>query len=167
MTTEERLEKLERELSNTMSLHLVDAEGRIRAAMFVTKNGSGLLLFDGNDIMPYAMLFVTKDGPVPSLFGERDKARALLTVPVDKMYLNLYNAVPDLQYHVSINDVPPIVELRDAGSKMQAVLSVNAANLEFMLHDAEGNMRASLTMGTEGGRLRLFDEKGNTIWQAP
>ncbi len=167
MATEERTNNnVERELADARRVDLVDASGQKRVVVHTAKDGPVLLLLDKIGGWR-AVLCVTEGGPVKNLFGEKDELRAVLDVAADMMHLNLYDAAQNLKSRFGMDDLSSIVELRSTEDKMQVVIRVDAANLEFLLHDMNSCMRASMAMGKDGGHLRLFDEKGDLIWSAP
>ncbi|MEA3368299.1 MAG: hypothetical protein U9R68_09325, partial [Planctomycetota bacterium] len=88
MTTEERLENLERKLAEAEMATapkeiranrfvLEDGNGKVCASLGVVKGGTGLVLADENG-EPRASLGVGKDGPALNLFNENDEIRASL-----------------------------------------------------------------------------------------
>lgn len=162
MSTEERAENVERELADARRVDLVDASGQTRVVVHMAKGGPVLLLSDKSGEWS-ALLCVTEDGPVKTLFCEKDDLWAILDVATDTMHLNLYDAAQNLQSIFDMGVLPSIVEMRSAEDKMQIVIRVDVANLEFLLHDMNSRMRASLAIGKDGGHLRLYDEKGKVI----
>lgn len=169
MTTEERSENLERQLATARRIDLVNAQGQTRLTVLTVradKDGPKLALYDKNDEWR-AILYVNEDGPEKILFGEKGELREVLNVPTNTMLVDLYDAGKNLRSSFGVGDLPRIVQLRSAESKIQVVISKQAANLEFLLHDAGGYKRASLSMGKDRGRLQLFDENGKAIWSAP
>ena len=146
MSTEERAENVERELGVARRVDLVDASGPKRVVVHTGKDGPLLFLLDKSGEFS-AVLCLTKDSPVKNLFCEMDELGAVLDVPTDTMKLDLYDAEKKLQSSFGMGDLPRIVELRSAEDKIQVVISVDGANLQFLLHDAGGCKRASLAMG--------------------
>ena len=80
MTTEQRLERLERQLAEMKAARVIragklvleDEKGEIRAALFMGDVGPALALFDDNGEIR-ARLTVTKDGPRLGLCDENGK----------------------------------------------------------------------------------------------
>lgn len=69
---------------------LVDENGKTRAAVALSKTGSGFLLYDENG-KTRAVLAVDKDGPGLALADEDGKSRATLAVVKDGPGLVLYD----------------------------------------------------------------------------
>ena len=89
MITEERLEKLERELADlraelatcveTREIRVVDENGEPRAGLGMDEYGPRLILLDEND-GGRVWLGVEEDGPRLALFGEKGQVHAMLGV---------------------------------------------------------------------------------------
>ncbi|HUU10816.1 MAG TPA: hypothetical protein VM431_09790 [Phycisphaerae bacterium] len=162
MTTDERLERLERELADlvkTVKWKLAeikaklanvgvtgvayeDEKGEIRAAGFLI---GSLALRD-------------EKGEVRGILGSRESGSTLLLCGEKKGKANIEMGV--------LEDGPELV-LRDEANKDRAVLNVDKDGPRLRLRDEKGNVRASLGMTPNGPRLALFDEKGEVIWSAP
>jgi hypothetical protein len=189
MTTEERLEKLERELAvakrcnrrlltfvamtigglalvwtltkttsaayaqeveavqkvvRANSFALVDENGKTRAMLGTTKDGTMLSLLDENGVLR-AGLGVLKNGSELTLFGENGNKRAGL----------------------SVNRYGPGLALYDENGKNRAMLVVAENQPGLTLSDENGKPRAILGVFKSGPVLGLRDENGKDIWSAP
>ena len=88
MTTEERLEKLEREIVEmktkicTKALCVLDDQGQERIKLNVDEDGPLLAMIDKNG-QPSAVITVTEDGPGLLMLDENGKHRAKITVAKD------------------------------------------------------------------------------------
>jgi hypothetical protein len=100
VTTEERVENLERQLRNlkaeleervkTRAVEVVDEQGRGRVVLDVTGDGAPVLvLYDVNN-KPRIKLIVTGDGPGLTLTDENGRDRVELDVTGDRTGLRLY-----------------------------------------------------------------------------
>jgi hypothetical protein len=101
MTTEERLDKLERELAllkpgepesevRANRFVLEDENGKLRAMLNVTKEGAALVLFDEKGDLR-ATLGALKGGPGLDLFDENGEFRAGLNVRQEGPKLGLFD----------------------------------------------------------------------------
>ena len=154
MTTEERLEKLEKELAQlaraateeviARQFVLVDDKGKTRAVLGMSKTGPSLALYDENGKFR-ATLNVTEDGPALGLLDEKGKPRAGLAVTKDGPQLSLF----------------------DENSKNRAWLAMSKNGPGLILLDENDKPRVGLAMLKDGPKLGLSDEKGKLIWSAP
>jgi len=166
MMTEERLEKVERELraakrrsrwllvalglglgamalvwASAASVPKAEAQGAadgrtVRANMFILEDENG---------KPRAALAALKDGPVLSLFDENGKPRAGLAVAKDG----------------------PRLGLLDENGKYRAALVVAKDGSRLSLFDETGKERAMLGVAADGPGLVLLDAAEKVIWSAP
>jgi len=166
MMTEERLEKVERELraakrrsrwllvalglglgamalvwASAASVPKAEAQGAadgrtVRANMFILEDENG---------KPRAALAALKDGPVLSLFDENGKPRAGLAVAKDG----------------------PRLGLLDENGKARAVLFALKDGPVLNLFDENGKTRVGLDVNADGPVLNLLDAAGKAIWRAP
>ena len=108
MTTEERLEKMERELGRVKevlarsrvegtakeirakSFVLEDENGKPRARLGITECGPGLMLLDEKGEL-CAGLSMTETGPLLALYDENGKGRVVLFVTQDGPHLALHD----------------------------------------------------------------------------
>ena len=140
MTTEERLERLERELAETRAqlgrMHSVEGQPEVRAQRFLLVDEKG---------HQRGELFVRKDGSGLRLEVEKGLTRVQLDVNKNGAMLSLFDdtsAIPRAQLGVT-KDGPM---------------------LSMFEH---GQARAVLLVHKNGTGLTLGDENGEPIWRAP
>ena len=131
-----------------------DENGKPRAMLGTTKDGSGLLLYAENGI-PCAGLSVDEDGPSLSLYDENSKLRVGLGTTTNSSGLSLY----------------------DENSKPRVGLDTTKNGPTLRLFDENGNSRfmaGKITMISPNGKsieypessLLLFGPDGKVIWSA-
>jgi hypothetical protein len=162
MTTEQRLDALERELGRTKRVHrwLLAVIGVIVVAGFTALTVTGqekrvatelraraFILEDANG-KTAAVLGVFAGAPALSLHGANGKTRAVLSL---------------------LTDGNPGLRLYDANGKMRAGLSLLADDTPALsLHDANGKERAWLIVHKDSGPgLDLYDANGVLFWATP
>lgn len=126
---------------------LEDQQGKMRAALSVTKEGDpllGLLDREGNDRL---VLSVDPAGnPRLNLFDDEGKARAFLTVLEGE----------------------PSFGLLDVGGKARVLLFMHEKEARLVLADAGGSTRILLSVDeTDQPLAALLDRKGDLVWRAP
>jgi len=187
MTTEERLERLERELgrakrrgswllvglalglgalalvwASAASAPRAEAQG---AAGGRTIRASEFILEDERSRVR-ASLHMAKDGPALILWDAEGEIRAMLCV-ADKPVLNLCDAAGEPRAMLSVGKDGPSLALHDAAGKLRANLFATAAGQSLTLHDAAGKPRAALAVVDDVPMLALLDAAGKPIWSAP
>ena len=160
MTTEKRLEKLERELSraNRLNRWLLAGVGLCLGIGLVAwafgptvataqPAGAALKVVRANQFVledetgkTRARLRMSRSGPELVLCDEKGNPRAELSVDKDR----------------------PRLALLDEDGKGRAVLSVSKGGASVSLSDEKGKTRASLVVLKGGPSVNLDDEKGNT-----
>ena len=186
MTTEERLEKLERELTETKALAARRPDvrrGWLLAVVGVAVVGLGLawtlakttataqaqaagavpktiraneFILEDADGKRRAWLGVDKDGPGLHLLDENGKPRAVLTVTKDGPGLNLYDEKGNGRAALGVLKDGAALALFDEKGKGRTTLGVN----QTVTPDGK-------TITYPESSLLLFDEKGKRIWSAP
>lgn len=153
MTTEERLEKLERKYQSLLfvagSLFTVllaavlsgaapreDVKDEVRARMFTVVDADGktraaLGLFEG----------------IPGLGLSDENGKTRFRLVTSKGFSGLV--------------------MTDENGKPRASLSLSKEGPIFGLSDKNGKQRACLGVLEEGSGIELFDEKGKIVWNAP
>jgi hypothetical protein len=167
MDTEERLEKLERELLAekrrnrwllvavglgvvgvclVWTLATITATAQAQGANIGPKviRANQFILKDENG-KTRAVLSVSKEGPALVLFDETGKPRAGLDAGKDG----------------------PGLVLADETGKFRAMLAVDKDGPRLVLFDEIGKRRAGLAVNKDGPGLALFDETGKVIWSQP
>ena len=188
MSTEERLEKLERELfaekrrarwllatvglgvlgvlawTWATSTPTAQAQGAntgpkvIRATQFILEDETG---------KARARLVVDKDGPGLALYDETGQIRAGLGVNKDGAELTLLDETSKPRAMLSMGKDGPGLVLGDETGKKRVGLAVDKEGPRLALDDETGKARAGLTVSKDGPRLALSDETGKVIWSQP
>jgi len=184
MTTDERIENLEKGLASARRLNrwllaavglalgvwilagtfgprTAGAEGgagvldKVRAKNFVLVDDAG---------KSCALLAPTKKGAGLILLDAEGKTRAMLSVGA----LGLYDADGKTRAMLSVGADGPGLGLFDEAGKTRAGLSVGAHGPGLYLADENGTGRVGLTATKVGGAaLDVFDAAGRTVWRAP
>ena len=152
MDTEERLEKLERELARAKRLVAVLALIAVGLSLSCVLPRTGAKSIHANQFVledehgtPRAGLRMGKDGPGLILLDENGNRRAELCALKGASALTLF----------------------DENEKMRVGLTVDKDGSALVLCDENGNHRVGLVVGKDGPAQGLFDEKGKRIWHAP
>ena len=180
MSTEERLEMLERQMSAAkrrnrwmlaglglcLGIALVAwalgptvataqpagaAPKVVRANQFILEDERGRIR---------AMLAVTKDGPVLTLSDEKGKDRAILGVLKTGLRLSLSDEKGQMRAILAVLKHGPMFHLYDEEGKTRAALAMTSDEPSLSLSDEKGKTRAALGVTKSGARLSLSDEKG-------
>jgi hypothetical protein len=134
---------------------LRDANGNLRAALGVDKDGTGLFLWDA-----------------------AGKIRAALEVVADEPQLVLYDSAGKQSAALSIYKGVPGLGLFDSAGNPRATLDVGADGPGLTLSDQEGfeatigttdlgTTRTGESHKTSAASVVLFDKDKKVIWQAP
>jgi len=162
MTTEERLEKLERELS------------RARTRFRVLVVGAGLCLASLAAVYAYGQ-FTLKPHPGATEVSEELRAKnfvledgngrvhATLGMFEGGAMLRLNAENGDVGATLYLNDERAGLTLNDKNGKHRAVLAVTQNIPILCLYDEKGEPRASLAVIKDGPRLNLRDAKGQLM----
>jgi len=180
MTTEERLENLERELARAkrrtrrllagavlvLGIGLVVwAFGPDKTLAQVAAGGvkevraNQFLLVDENG-KPRAKLSVDKDGPWLVLADENGKDRAALGVDEDGPRLALLDANGKVRAGLAMDEDGPGLYLYDENDNLRVMVSVDKDGSGLSLSDENGKPRATLAAFAVGSGLNLSDENG-------
>ncbi|MFA5864187.1 MAG: hypothetical protein WC975_05810 [Phycisphaerae bacterium] len=146
MTTEKRLEKLERELAETKA-GLAHAKRLARGLLAVMGLAVGTYLFAGVLMAKTASAQVGKSG--------------LREVRATAFFLEDENG--KVRARLTVDKVGPMLLLLDENGKFRAEL--NGSRL--LLRDENEKRRVALFVGKAGPVLGLFDENEKPIWRAP
>lgn len=164
MTTDERLEKLERELSRArtrfrwlvvgaglcvMSVAVLYAFGQYQTTITsrATKAGTGKEIRANN--------FVLVDA--------NSQQRASLGMDEDGVELRLRYGNGNIGAALCLHDEKMVLSLSDNSGKPRAVLGVTKNMPILCLYDQREEPRASLVVLTDGPHLMLYDEKGKPL----
>ncbi len=187
MTTEERLETLEKELARAKrrSRRLLAAVGLVAGAVALvwvvvgagcnTQGGkvptvirAGRFQLVDENGSDRAVLTVDKDGPSLTLLDENGNDRALLYMfREDEPGLLLLDENGKTRARLHVDKDVPGLDLLDENGQPCAGLYVDEDVPALALADENGNDRAVLTVDKDGPSLTLLDENGEAIWQAP
>jgi len=189
MDTEERLEKLERELcmekrrnrwllaavglgvmgvAFAWALTTITPTAQAQGANIGPKviRAHEFILEDENG-KPRATLGVDKDEAGLVLRDETGKIRAVLGVSTDGPGLILNDETGNTRVGLVVRKDGPWLSLLDETGRPRAGLNVNKDGPRLALGDETGKARAGLTVSKDGARLALSDETGKTIWSQP
>jgi hypothetical protein len=164
MTTDERLEKLERELSRArtrfrwlvvgaglcfMSVAVIHAFGQYQTTITprTTKAGTGKEI--------HANSFVLED--------VNGKPRASLGMDEDGLELRLRYENGNIGAALCLHDEKMVLSLADNSGKPRAVLGVTKNVPLLCLYDEREEPRATLAVLADGPHLVLRDEEGNPL----
>ena len=184
MTTEERLEKIERELAAAKRCNhwlltiVVLTVGGLGLVWTLTKTmpaayaqeaeavqkvirANGFVLVDEKG-KERAVLAVVKSVPRLSLFDENGKPRAGLGVDKDGPRLSLFDENGKPRAGLSVPKDGPMLSLWDENGKTaRVVLAVTKDGPALALVDENGMPRVGLNVSEDMPQLILFDEKVN------
>ena len=192
MTTEQRIENIERELIFTKRQNRMVLIGScflmgIFALMWM--NLGGLTPVSAQDVTPKviraqmfavedkdgkirARLFMSSNGPVLNLCDKNNKAAAILSVPEDMpgdgptLELRDANGKPRANLTVATNGAPALF-LLDENNNSGVELVVSKDSRGLGLRDGKGKTGVSLMLFTDGSGIAEFGENKETTWQAP
>ncbi len=161
MTTDERLEKLERELNQ--------AKGRIRWLLA----GIGLCLVIVAVIWAFGLATTTAHASQGALKEIRansfvlvdanGKPRASLGMDEDGLELRLRYENGNIGAALCLHDEKMVLSLADKNGKPRAVLGVSQNMPLLCLYDEKEEPRATLAVLADGPHLVLRDEKGKSL----
>lgn len=162
MTTEERFEKLERELSRTRICFRWLAIGVVvclasAAAIYAYGKGTLKPRPGGTDLSGEirARNFVLEDA--------NGKPRASLGMDEDGLELRLRYENGNIGAALCLHDEKMVLSLSDKSGKPRAVLGVTQNMPLLCLYDEKEEPRATLAVLADGPHLVLRDEKGNPL----
>lgn len=149
MTTEERLKKLEEELSElknrvrTKRVEILDEEGRA-AAFLITSNGLPIFRMMSRRGRPQITMTLTETGPIISLNDVDGTTRAEIMASDERgPGMSLYDAAGNLRMGMLVSEKGP------SG---------------LIQYDANGQIRVVLALGKDGkSKLGLFDTNAEPI----
>jgi len=139
-----------------------DANGKVRAELNVSKDGSVLGLRDENG-KPRIVLGVVaglKDEPMLCLSDENGKPRAALSVTKDGPVLSLFDSENEKPLVTLQGTKVVALTLRDENGTDLARLLTGKSGALLQLSDENGKPRAELNVSKAGSLLGLRDENG-------
>ena len=155
MTTEERLEKLERDLlgakrRNRWLLAAVCVGGGLCVVAWMGMGCESKVRAPGTTIR--ARVFILED--------ENGKTRGGLAVVNDLVSLSLYDDKGNTRAAVSANKDGSAVALHDEEGERRAALGVTKGGPQLTLWDEKGKYGAWVRVDNDGSWLGLYDENG-------
>jgi hypothetical protein len=145
MTTEERLEILEKKLSDTKH-EVLNAKRR------------NLYLLIGLVVMGIAWGFTVTTGTV--------KAQSTEDTIQAKEFL-LSDSDGYTRAWLGMGDEGPMLVMYDSDGVERVTLDINNSGTGLGLYDDAEFMRASMSVGSDGPSLDLYDDLEYSIWKAP
>jgi hypothetical protein len=164
MTTEERLERLERDLAGERRRNrwLLTGAGLCLVAGLVWIVGTSKATAQAAKIVQdeiRARKFVLED--------ENGKTRAGLVAGIDGPALALFDENGKMRIGMAAFEFGPGLSLSDENGKMRILVAALKGMATMNLADENGKPRAKLSVPKEGPDLKLIDENGKVLWQAP
>lgn len=182
MTTEERLDALERELGSARRRNrwlpavaglamaglavgivaLVWTPKTIRARSFIVEGENGAAR-----ATLQATILDVGGWPGLTLYDENGKRRAWLSADKDGAGLILFDE--NLKGRAGLNmdeKGTPILSLCDENGKVRVALGMDGNGAGLGLSDENGKVRVALSTSNGGPGLALADENGKVIWRA-
>ncbi len=187
MTTEERLEVLEKELVRTGSRARWSLVGTalvivVGVVLCITAYGpskagsvggaerevrAGKFTLVTQDGMAQAVLHVTEDGPLLGLYDAQGKVRIGLTVTEAGPMLRLQDSRGNVRVSLAATTTGQGLGVYDDRGIGRIGLTVTEAGPTLGLLDAQGNARVGLTVQTDGPSLDFYSAQEKSIWRAP
>lgn len=186
MTTEERLERLEKTLGRSkrfnrwllvsigvaagfwLSAGCLHSKPAWAQATGPGSDGSGLLrgkglaIEDQNGKIRASLGLLEKDGPAMlRLYGENGKSNVRLCASNDDAWLCLSDESGEPRVTLQVSKYGPSLAMYGKKSGNRCVLNVGARGPQLSLFDMKGVIRAELSAPEEGPGLSLSDEHGN------
>jgi hypothetical protein len=173
MTTEQRLDALERELGRTKRVNrlLLVVTGALVVAgvtgLTVTaqeKRATTLraraFVLEDDDGRPRGGLSVTEYGSALALFGLNGDVQATLSLSQEGPSLTLFDANAKERVTLRASKDAPSLKLADSSGATRAALAVTADMPVLSLLDAAGKTRATLGTSADRSTLSLSDANG-------
>jgi hypothetical protein len=166
MTTEERLEKVEREL----------ARAKQRSRWLLTALGLGLgtlmLVWTSAASVPLAEAQATGFGRTVraerfELVDGQGTIRATLSLIAEQPLLGLADENGKPHTVLGMTKEGSMLTLGDATSKPRFLVRVTKEGPTLILHDENGKPRTMLGALKDGPLLGFLDENGKPLWRAP
>ena len=171
MTTEERVEKLEKDLARVASalVHRT-ADGRVGRGLLVICVAIACVL--AGALAPARTRAQAAGGKVVRATGfvlvdEKGRTRASLLVTEDGPGLLLQDEKGETRFFLHVGELGPGLTLFDEKGEGRAFLDVLKRVPGLTLFDEMGKGRALLSVWEDGPELSLYDEKGEEIWSTP
>jgi len=167
MTTEERIEKLERELAKTKR-----GGRRLLALLGAGLVGLGLawgLTKTTATVQPEGAAAVPKTIRANAFVLEDPKGNvcARLDVLADSAGLVLLDEKQKPRVSLRVGEGGPALSLNDEKGNPRAGLTVANDGPILLLYDDKANVRAALGVQEHGGAINLWNEHGTLFWGSP
>jgi len=185
MTTDKRLEKVERQLARVRWFNrcLMACIVFCLGAWFIRQSfgpetawaqsvakviRAGSFIIEDENGTTRASLALDKDGPGLKLHDENGESRVVLSMGKDQPGLVLSDKNGKARAGLFLVKVGPFLVLTDENGKTRANLSVINNEVYLSLNDENGYPRASMYMDKkEGPVVSVLDENRQPIWKAP
>jgi len=172
MTIEQRVEKLEQELTETKAQA---ARAKRRNRCLLAAGGLCLAIglvawaFGAGELLAQPAAPTAKEVRAKRFVVEdaNGKSRAMLTVNKDDPGLALLDKNGKPRATLIVGKRGAGLVLWNKNGKSGVMLSLSNDQPALMLSDAKGKTRAALNVNKDGAGLLLIDAKGKIIWGAP
>jgi len=162
MTTNERLERLEKELVRTrrcnrwlLTALSIVAGICVLVGIFELKTAEGQI---GGKIIS-ANTFILEDG--------NGKVRALLGLDKFGPTLSMLDLNGEVRIELGMGRSGPQLALFDEDSKIRAYLNLNIGDPALTLYDKTDEIRAALGVSDHGSFMQLYDTSSRLIYKVP
>lgn len=152
MTTEERLEKLERKIEEMQNI--------INTKEFCIRDDKGQMgIRLGMDL----------SGPVLLMTDENGKVRVKINVHAQGPEKTTKDAIFNFLANKSqVSRAGPLLSMYDKNGKLRTQMSVNGdGQSRFIVLDERGNVRVGMFMNEYRPGIFINNENGKTIWSKP
>jgi hypothetical protein len=186
MTTEERLEKMERELARVKCRYywLLAAVGLVVGVCALVWFGTGFartaqaqdakkvvraneFVLEDENGKHRAVLSASKENPGLCLYDENGKPRAMLGMSKVGSGLDFFDENGKCRASFGVAKDGPKLALHDENGNGRAALGVAKGMAGLFLFDEKVKIRALLGVDKDRPGLTLFDENGKVIGQVP
>lgn len=167
MTTDERLEKLEKELIRTKRHNhwLLATAGLVVLSLFLAK------IFLGTEHSAYAQGQGTEKKVIHAntfiLEDENGKMRATLAMEKNGPQLALFDEKREPRAVLAAPDDGPRIVLTDEKGNIRAWLMVIGEGSGLVLTNEKAKGGVELVVRKDSPALSMTDDKGKTLWSAP
>jgi hypothetical protein len=177
MTTEERFEKLERELACakrrnrvqliTMICVVISFLGGLYVAGTAIGQGSvqeevrakNFILLDENGKVR-GMLDAMENIPTLRLWDENDTLRISLGVSEDEAYLDIYDENGEIGTELNVSEGLPGLGMWDEDGQLRTLLNVTESGANFDLNYENGDTGVELYVDEDAPSLGMYDSDG-------
>ncbi len=153
-------------------LGLFDADGNVRACLWIDEHGPHIALYYGNR-KPAVVIDLSEDGPGMVLAGPNGQGRVNLSVWEDSPRITLTDANGKVRASVSLWEGEPSVKLNDASGKGQVSLRATSSGTKELFmgkfgSEGQPTVGPSLKLEVTGdGPCLKFGKDNKVFWSAP